>query len=83
MTKSVVISQQANHGHLCIPLIHFSSCYIGQKWGSTKSLENYLRIRRVCKGTTPLQAKLVKSTRTVSREFCLVKRVYIGFTSYG
>jgi len=23
MTKSVVISQQANHGHLCMPLIHF------------------------------------------------------------
>jgi len=23
MTKSVVISWQANHGHLCIPLIHF------------------------------------------------------------
>jgi len=23
MTKSVVISQKANHGHLCIPLIHF------------------------------------------------------------
>jgi len=25
MTKSVVILQQANHGHLCIRLIHFSS----------------------------------------------------------
>jgi len=54
MTKSVVISQQANHGHLCIPLIHFYFISYWAKMGFNKMLENYLRIRRVCKWTTPL-----------------------------
>jgi len=52
MTKSVVISQQANYGHLRIPLIHFRPLPTAdlpysensqndtghrQKWGSTKA----------------------------------------------
>jgi len=56
MNKSVVLSQQDNHAHLCIPLTHFSNPFslsvIGYwaKVGFDKILENYERVRRVCKG---------------------------------
>jgi len=42
MTKSVVISQQAHHGHHCIPIINFYFMLYWAKMGFDKKLGKLL-----------------------------------------